>query len=155
MKSSEPSKFFPKEMTLWMESNYSNLISVMENTLFWMILSIFPLLSYLSEFILGSVGPWEFWKSDVEEHWLHCCHSGPLVSSKLMMPLLLTCCLNPNYKLRLITFFLFILNPTPLDHEDQGLWLKSEQSFMFDNLLVAHRLFNTYVGQQFQVLGYN
>jgi hypothetical protein len=35
----------------------------------------------------------------------------------------------------------------PLDHEDQGLRLKSEQPVMYDNLLVAsaaRRLSNTY-----------
>jgi hypothetical protein len=39
------------------------------------------------------------------------------------------------------------LHPMPLDHEDQGLRLKSEQPVMYDNLLAAstaRRLSNTF-----------
>jgi hypothetical protein len=51
-----------------------------------------------------------------------------------------------HHKLQLITFSPFNLHPMPLDHEDQGLQLKSEQLVMYDNLLAAsaaRRLSNT------------
>jgi hypothetical protein len=51
-----------------------------------------------------------------------------------------------QHKLQLITFSPFNLHPMPLDHEGQGLRLKSEQPVMYDNLLAAsaaRRLSNT------------
>jgi hypothetical protein len=42
-----------------------------------------------------------------------------------------------HHKLQLVTFSPFNLHPMPLDREDQGLRLKSEQPVMYDNLLAA------------------
>jgi len=51
-----------------------------------------------------------------------------------------------HYKLQLITFFPFNLLLTPLDHEDQRLWLKKVQPVIYDNQFVAraaHWISNT------------
>jgi hypothetical protein len=58
----------------------------------------------------------------------------------------LATCHHCHHKLQLITFSPFNLHPMPLDHEDQGLRLKSQQPVMYDNLLAAsaaRRLSNT------------
>jgi len=117
----------------------------------WMIIHLFIQLCIHS----SAVEQYKFFGEFVASWWFHplwkdqyiWLHNWLLTFQREDGSMPLASCHHHHNKLQLITFFPFNLIPTPLDHEDQRLWLKSEQPVMSDNLFTAtaaHQLSNTY-----------